>query len=509
MEFTVTTRPVEKHSTPCAVVGVMERRRLSPSAQALDRASGGRLARLVKHSALEGKAGQTLLIHQLDGLASERVLLVGCGPSDGSTDATYRRAARAAMEALVSHGIRAAAVHLAEVAVGQRDAYWRVRQLVEAGHDAGYRFDQCKGESKRPPRATLQKLQLSLVDGDGRRRTNDAIRHGNAIGAGVALARDLGNLPANICTPAYLGERARALARRYDSLSARVRGEAEMKRLGLRTLLSVAQGSRQPPKLITLEHRGARAKSPPVVLVGKGVTFDSGGISLKPANAMDEMKFDMCGAASVLGALAAAAELELPLNVVGIVPATENLPGGNATKPGDVVTSLSGQTVEVLNTDAEGRLILCDALTFAERFEPAAVVDVATLTGACVVALGAHASGLFVNDDELGDSLLAAGSYSGDRAWQLPLWEDYGEALKSNFADLANVGGREAGAITGAYFLSRFATAYSWAHLDIAGTAWRSGKQKGATGRPVRLLAQFLLDRAAANARPARRTRER
>jgi leucyl aminopeptidase len=313
----------------------------------------------------------------------------------------------------------------------------------------------------------------------------------------MSLTKDLGNLPSNVCTPSYLAERAQKLAREWK-LACTVLERRDMERLGMGALLSVAKGSRQPPKFIELRYGGGGKKSKPVVLVGKGITFDTGGISLKPAGEMDEMKFDMCGAASVLGTLRAVAELKLELNVVGLVPTCENMPGGAATKPGDVVTSLSGQTVEILNTDAEGRLILADALTYAERFEPQAVVDIATLTGACVIALGHVCSGLFANKESLSRELQSAGAESWDRAWPLPLWDDYQDALKSNFADFANIGGRPAGSVTAACFLSRFTRKYDWAHLDIAGTAWKSGREKGATGRPVPLLTTFLMKRAAA-----------
>jgi len=315
------------------------------------------------------------------------------------------------------------------------------------------------------------------------------------MAAGVSLAKDLGNLPGNICTPEYLAGQARSLGRRSPNLHVRVLTEQQMKTLGMGALLSVSRGSRQPAKLIVMEYRGGKTGEKPVVLVGKGLTFDAGGISLKPAAAMDEMKYDMCGGASVLGTLTACTQLQLPINVIGLVPASENLPDGDANKPGDIVTSMSGQTIEVLNTDAEGRLILCDTLTYAERYKPAAVIDIATLTGACVVALGAPASGLMSNDDALADEVLAAGLNAGDRAWRLPLWDDYQEQLDSNFADMANIGGKGAGAITAACFLSRFTKKYRWAHLDIAGSAWKTGPEKGATGRPVPLLTQFLLER--------------
>jgi leucyl aminopeptidase len=311
----------------------------------------------------------------------------------------------------------------------------------------------------------------------------------------MSLAKDLGNLAPNICTPAYLAEQAMDMAKTYK-LKVTVLEQKDMENLGMGALLAVARGSRQPPKLIALEYWGGAKKGKPVVLVGKGVTFDTGGISLKPAAEMDEMKYDMCGAATVLGTIHAVAKMGLPVNVVGIIPATENMPGGNATKPGDVVTSMSGQTIEILNTDAEGRLILCDALAYAERYEPESVINIATLTGACVIALGHVASGLLGNDEELAQELLNASERSVDRAWRLPLFDECQEQLKSNFADIANIGGRAAGTITAACFLSRFTKKYRWAHLDIAGTAWKSGKEKGATGRPVPLLTQFLISRA-------------
>jgi leucyl aminopeptidase len=348
-----------------------------------------------------------------------------------------------------------------------------------------------KSEDSSP---ALRRLAL-YVDRAALKRAAAGLEQGLAVAHGMSLAKDLGNLPPNVCTPAYLAAQARELAQHYR-MKITVLERADMQRLGMHTLLSVAQGSAQPPKFIVLEHRGGPKTMKPVVLVGKGITFDTGGISIKPAAEMDEMKFDMCGAASVLGTLKAVGEMKLPINVVGVVPTTENMPGGRATRPGDIVKSLSGQTVEILNTDAEGRLILCDALTYVERFEPAAVIDIATLTGACVIALGHVASGLFANDDALAREVASAGEVSYDRVWHMPLWADYQEQLKSNFADFANIGGRPAGAVTAACFLARFAGKFKWAHLDIAGTAWKSGKEKGATGRPVPLLTEFLVNRA-------------
>lgn len=497
VKYDITKTVPEKQRSGCTVVGVFEGRKLTAAAKRIDKSTGGSLGRILRCGDIEGKPGQTLLLHNLAGIAAERVLLVGCGDRGDIADNTFRKVVASAIRALDSTGARDAVVNLSEE-VASRDHYWAVRQIVEQSHDVLYRFEQLKSDQESPPR-TLKKIALGIPKPTNISATKHAVREGIAIGNGVTLARDLGNLPANICTPTYLAERARALTKSSSAFKLRVLGEAEMKRLRMETLLSVARGSREKAKLIALEYKGAAKSQKPVVLVGKGVTFDSGGISIKPAAAMDEMKFDMCGAASVLGTLRAVVELELPINVTGIIPATENLPGGEASKPGDIVTSMSGQTVEVLNTDAEGRLILSDALTYARRFKPDVVIDIATLTGACVVALGGEASGLFTNDESLGDKLIEAGQYTGDRTWRLPLWEEYQDDLKSNFADFANVGGREAGAITAACFLARFTKEYRWAHMDIAGTAWKTGKLKGATGRPVPLLTQYLINRATPN----------
>jgi len=495
IEFSVKSGTPEKQRAGCVAVGVFEKRKLSAAAQLVDAASDGYLGTVVRRGDLDGKVGQVLLLHSVPGMVAERVLLVGCGRDRELTDAQYSKAVVAAARALAATGASDAVSFLAELPVRDRDVYWKTREAVASSRGALYRFEQLKSEKEGPQR-TLRRIAIGLSSRKDLEAGERAVRHGSAIADGVDKARDLANLPANICTPSYLAERARELAEKYPSLSVEVLDEKEMDRLGMGALLAVARGSREPPRLIVVEHRGADKGARPIVLVGKGVTFDSGGISLKPAQAMDEMKFDMSGAASVLGALQTAAALGLPLHVVGIIPSTENLPGGNAIKPGDVVTSMAGQTVEILNTDAEGRLILCDALTYAGRYEPGVVVDIATLTGACVVALGRVATGLFANHAPLARELLAAGQYTGDRAWELPLWEEYRESLKSNFADVANIGGPEAGAVTAASFLARFTKKYRWAHLDIAGTAWTTGKEKGATGRPVPLLCQFLINRA-------------
>ncbi len=493
MEFSTKVAAPEKLASGCIAVGVFESRRLSPSAEALDRASGGRIRDVLASGDMEGKTGSSRLLYRLPGVAAERVLLVGGGKEKAMGAREFRDVARAAIGPIIDSGTRDVATCLAELAVAGRDTAWKARQLVLAAGEASYRFDQMKS-SKAEPRAMVRMILATSA-----KRDAEALQRGTAAGraiaSGMSLTRDLGNLPGNVCTPAYLAEQARRLAKEWK-LGVEVLEKKDMQRLGMGSLLSVARGSRQPPKFIVLRYAGAAKKERPVVLIGKGITFDTGGISIKPAAEMDEMKYDMCGAGSVLGTLRAVAEMRLRLNVVGLIPTTENMPGGAATKPGDIVTSMSGQTIEVLNTDAEGRLILCDALTYAERFQPQAVIDIATLTGACVIALGHVCSGVFSNQDRLARELIAAGDESWDRAWQLPLWDDYQEQLKSNFADFANIGGRAAGSVTAACFLSRFAKKFEWAHLDIAGTAWRSGKDKGASGRPVPLLTSFLMKRA-------------
>jgi len=493
MEFNTKFAAPEKQPGACVAAGVFGSRRLSAAADALDKAARGQIREFLRTGDMDGKVGNTRLLYHVRGVAAERVLLVGLGQEKEVGEKQYRDCARSALTAIHGTGARDACLYLAELQVPDRDAAWKARQLVLAAADVAYRFDRMK--SKKAEAKPLAHVAISAASKRDAAALERGMREGRAIAAGMALARDLGNLPANVCTPAYLAESAVKLGRECR-LAVEVLEQKDMDKLGMGSLLSVSRGSHQPPKLVILRYSGAGKKDRPVVLVGKGITFDTGGISIKPSAEMDEMKFDMCGAASVLGTLHAVAELGLKLNVIGIVPACENMPGGAATKPGDIVTSMSGQTIEILNTDAEGRLILADALTYAERFEPQAVVDIATLTGACVIALGHVCSGLFANKDDLARELLAAGAESWDRAWQLPLWDDYQEQLKSNFADFANIGGRAAGSVTAACFLSRFARKYDWAHLDIAGTAWKSGKEKGATGRPVPLLTTFLMNRA-------------
>ena len=492
MEITVKSVDAQQQRSACLILGVYEGCQLTPSGKALDKLTGGVLGKQLARGDLSGRSGQTLFLYDLPGLMAPRLLLIGCGKPSGLSVSQYRAAVTSATQALTDAGIKDAISYLAEVEVVERAIAWKIQHGSEAIIHNLYRFNQLKSEKNgKPP--SLSKLCWHVSDSKQLKSCQRAAKIGLAVGNGMVLSRDLGNLPGNICTPTYLAARAKKLASHFG-LKVKVLEQKQMQTLGMGSLLSVSRGSRQPPKFIVLEYHGAKKPGISVALVGKGITFDAGGISIKSAAAMDEMKFDMCGAASVLGALHAAAELQLPINIVGLIPSCENLPDGNANKPGDVVTSMSGQTIEILNTDAEGRLILCDALTYSERFKPKTVIDIATLTGACVVALGNHASGLLGNDQDLIDKLLAAGNESADRAWQLPLWEEYQEQLKSNFADMANIGGKEAGTITAACFLSRYTKKLNWAHLDIAGVAWHGGAKKGSTGRPVPLLTQYLIN---------------
>ncbi|WP_347247793.1 leucyl aminopeptidase [Zoogloea sp.] len=493
MEFTIKAGSPEKLKNGCVVAGVFAGGELSTAAKALDKASDGSIAAILSRGDLDDKAGATLTLHALPGLATPRVLLVSLGKADELTDKTYRDAVSAAARQLAGSPADDAAFCLADVDLPGRDAAWRIAQAAQILKDSTYRCDELKSK-KDESKKGVKKL-VFITRGKPAADLDAALREGEAIAEGMALAKTLGNLPGNVCTPGYLAATARKLAKDHK-IKVEILERADMEKLGMGSLLSVAQGSHEPPKFIILNYKGGKPKDKPVVLVGKGITFDTGGISLKPGEAMDEMKYDMCGAASVLGTFKAIARMELPINVVGLIPTTENMPGGSAIKPGDIVTSMSGQTIEILNTDAEGRLILCDALTYAERFDPVAVVDIATLTGACIIALGNLTSGLLANDDPLAAELLSAGQAAGDKAWQLPLWDEYQDMLKSNFADIPNIGSKGAGTITAACFLARFTKAYKWAHLDIAGTAWKSGADKGATGRPVPLLTRFLIGRA-------------
>jgi leucyl aminopeptidase len=497
MEFFAVNPTAARERTDCAIIGVYEKAELSAAAADLDKQSGGRITSVTRNGDFRGKAGETLLLTDLKGTRAARIVLVGLGSKAKFGRKQYRKAIGSAVAAVMRTGAHDAVSYLSQESIADTDAYYAARVVAEVVQQALYRIPDLKS-GKKPPAAVLKRFGIAVSDRAARNAAQRGLEHGDAISQGAAFAKDLGNLPANICTPTYLANAARKLARDHRSVSVRILNEPDMKRLHMGSFLSVAAGSDEPARLIVLEYRGGERGAAPVALVGKGVTFDTGGISIKPAAAMDEMKFDMGGAASVLGAFRALAEIALPINVVGVIPATENMPNGRATKPGDVVTSMSGLTIEVLNTDAEGRLILCDAITYARRYKPDVLIDIATLTGACVVALGSPYSGLFSNDEALSDEIAAAGQRADDRAWPMPMGEEYAEQLKSNFADIANVGGREAGAITAACFLGKFTEGLRWAHLDIAGTAWLGGAQKGGTGRPVPLLVDFLLHRARA-----------
>jgi len=492
MDFKTTNESPEQLVAACVVVTLDETKTLSSAAQTIDKASNGYLTELIEQGDIAGKNGQILLLHKVPGVIASRVLLVGTGKVDDLDDRKFTTMINKMLAELSSKNISDATCYLTELPVKERDATWLAKQWAQLAENSLYKFEELKSE--KGPAPTLKSLSLGLTAQDQESKIIEACKIGQAISNGMTTARTLGNLPGNFCTPTYLADQAEALAQQYPSLETSIVDEAEMKELGMGALLSVSAGSEEPAKLIIMNYQGGKTGDKPHVLVGKGITFDTGGISLKPGEAMDEMKFDMCGAASVLGTMTTILELGLPLNIIGVITSAENMPSGIATKPGDIVTTMSGQTVEILNTDAEGRLVLCDALTYVEKFEPASVIDIATLTGACIMALGHHTNGLLSNNDELANRVLTAGKEANDKTWQLPLWDEYQEQLDSNFADIANIGGRPAGTITAGCFLSRFTKKYAWAHLDIAGTAWKSGKEKGASGRPVPLLTQYLLN---------------
>jgi leucyl aminopeptidase len=491
VQFSLSADLPETSSAPCVVVGVYEDRSLTSAAARIDEKSNGAIKRLLESGDVSGKIGSSSVLFALPGISAPRVLIVGLGEPKKFDGARFARACAEAARALKGVPADRAVSFLTELDVPGRDAAWKLRTAAVATDAQAYKYTATfkpKEKSAKPEFGAL--AFAGAADGS-------ALGKASAIANGVRFARELGNLPPNICTPLYIAEAAQKLAKEHAGVACEILEEPDMAKLGMGALLGVSQGSANPPKLIVLRWNGAAEKDRPYALVGKGVTFDTGGISIKPSAGMEEMKFDMCGAAGVLGAFLAAVELKLKLNLVCVVPAVENMPGGKAQRPSDVVTTMSGQTVEVLNTDAEGRLILCDALTFVQKYNPQIIIDAATLTGACVVALGKHATGLMTQDDALANELIAAGEATLDRAWRLPLWDDYQSQLDTGYADIANIGGKYAGAITAGCFLARFTEGYRWAHLDIAGTAWEEGRKGSATGRPVGLLVQYLLDRAA------------
>ncbi|GAB3734744.1 leucyl aminopeptidase [Luteimonas pelagia] len=492
LEFTLNHEPAASADVDCVVVGAFADGTLTPAAQAIDAASGGRLKALAAREDLSGRTGRTLVLHDLEGVKAPRVLVVGLGEAGKFGVPQYLKAVGDAARALRTGPSKRALLTLSELDIAGRDRAWAIRQAAIAADHACYRYTATLGKDNKVRKETgLATLAIAGEDAA-------ALAHGQAIAAGVRFARELGNLPANICNPAYLASQAKEFTARFDNASCEVLERDDMAKLGMGALLAVGQGATaNPPKLVVMEYRNG-GDSKPYVLVGKGITFDTGGINLKVQGGVEEMKFDMCGAATVMGTFVSAVGMQLPVNLVVIVPAVENMPDGNSYRPSDVLTSMSGKTIEVGNTDAEGRLILCDALTYAQRYEPKALVDVATLTGACMVALGKYASGLMSKHDDLAGELLAAGETTFDRAWRLPLWDEYQTMLESTYADVYNIGGRWAGAITAGCFLARFAEGQRWAHLDIAGSGSDDGRKGMATGRPVGLLSQWLLDQARA-----------
>lgn len=497
MQFLAKTANPVKNRSQVVVVGMYDDNSLTPSAKLIDQASKGYLRKVAKRGDITGKVGQTLVLHDVPGINAQRVLVAGLGNADSTDGPKFIKVAGAVMSALKPLPIKSALVCLLEANAGDKDLLWKTRRVVEQMIDGSYEWHEMRGTAPESAQ-TLETVELLMSDKSETDAVNQGIVEGAAVAIGVEAAKTLGNTPANVCTPTYLAEQSQQLAKDYASITTTIIDEKQAEKLGMGSFLSVGHGSEQPSKMIVMQHKGGKPKDAPHVLVGKGITFDTGGISLKPGGTMWEMIYDMCGAASVFGAMKTVAELNLPINVVTVIAAAENMPSDRATRPGDIVKSMSGQTIEILNTDAEGRLVLCDALTYVEKFKPATVIDVATLTGACIVALGNQASAMYANDEELAANIDAAGIETHDRVWRMPLWEEYQQQLTSAFADMINIGGPGAGSITAACFLARFTKQYRWAHLDVAGTAFRGGmgKTKAATGRPVYLLTQYLLDRA-------------
>ncbi len=495
MNYIAKATSIDKESADCAVVGIFKPKRLSDSAKKLDKLYRGSISSACQRGIAGGDLGQITTLHNSARSKHNCIIVIGCGEQDEFTISAYQRVLVEVANEIKRNKTSNVINCLIELPVKNADILTKTQLSVTAIESAMYSYSETKTTATNS-KIYLKKQKFISNYREDITDIREGIEIGQAIASGMNLAKELGNLPGNICTPSYLADQARLLKKSNRKLKVNVLEETQMKKLGMGALLSVSRGSEEAAKLVTMEYTGGIEDERPIVLVGKGITFDTGGISLKPGDTMDEMKFDMCGAASVIGTIKACCELDLPINVVGVIACAENMPGGNASKPGDIVTTMSGQTVEILNTDAEGRLVLCDALTYVDKFEPDVVIDIATLTGACVVALGQLPSGLMSNDAGLAKNLIAAGEQTGDRTWQLPLWDEYQSQLDSNFADIANIGGRWGGAITAACFLSRFTKKYTWAHLDIAGVAWHQGKTKGATGRPVPLLTEYLLHQA-------------
>ncbi|MAD91937.1 MAG: leucyl aminopeptidase [Gammaproteobacteria bacterium] len=496
MKYFTTMSKASNSDADCVIIGVYNRGKLCTSANVINTVAKNYIHNLIKSGDISSDLGQVALLNKVPGFKANRVAVAGLGAANSLDVIGFKKAIYACANSLRNSKIKTVLNTLTLELVKDCSAYYLARHSVETIHDALYCFDKVQSGKKKTS-ITLRSIGHSIKKQSEKLKADRGSQHGDAISQGVKLAKDLGNLPANICTPSYLARVAKKLSTNIKNLKTQILNETEMKKLGMGSFLSVTAGATEPGKMIIMQYKGG-GKNKPIVLVGKGVTFDTGGISLKPGAHMDEMKFDMCGAASVIGTMLAVSSIKLNINLTIVVPAVENMPAGNATRPGDIVKSMSGQTIEVLNTDAEGRMILCDALTFARKFKPSTIIDVATLTGACVVALGNHRCAIYSNNKDLQDEIFNASNQSDDLGWPMPLGSQYAAQLNSNFADMANIGGPGGGSVTAACFLEKFAEGMNWAHLDIAGVAWKSGKQKGSTGRPVSLLSEFVLSRAQA-----------
>ncbi|MCG8669424.1 MAG: leucyl aminopeptidase [Pseudomonadales bacterium] len=496
MDLVVKSTSPDKTKTNVLAIPVFDGSPLTEQAKLIDELSGNAISQALKLGECKGSAGSATLISPVNNLKAQRLIVFGLGKKGATTPGNFRNAIGKVISIAKGTQAKDLAISLDDAEVTERDHHWQTRQIAEVAAAQCYTFNQYKSKDNQK-KVSLSKVMVLVSTGPNNKLAQSGAKVGNALANGMDLTRDLGNLPGNVCHPTYLAKEAQKLAKTSPKLSVKIIEEKEMKSMGMGALLSVSAGSKQPAKLIIMEYKGGKRGDQPHVIVGKGITFDTGGISLKPGAGMDQMKFDMGGAASIFGTMKTIVELQPAMNVVGVVTSAENMPSGEATRPGDIVKTMSGLTVEILNTDAEGRLVLCDALTYVEKFKPASVIDVATLTGAVLVALGTHGSAVIGNNDEVIENIKASADYTGDKTWQLPMWEEHHKQLESPYADMANIGGRDAGTITAACFLSKFTDKYPWAHLDIAGIAWYTGGPlKGATGRPVPLLTDYLLKHA-------------
>ncbi|CAL4323215.1 leucyl aminopeptidase [Buchnera aphidicola] len=496
MKFLIDNYQLNTQCVDCIIVGIFEQNQLSISAKYLDQCTNGYILSLIKLGDISGKIGQTLLLYNTPNISAKRILLVGCGEKSNLNRKNFKKILIKSIKILKKNSIKNILYCFSELYIKNINIYWMVRIFIKNITESLYNIKKVNSLIERNENFEL--ICLHILDKCDFIKAELGLNHALSIDKGVRAAKDISNLPPNICNPLYLSKKSQRLSQKYtDNIEVELINDKDMQKLGMNAYLAVSRGSKNKPIMSIIKYSNNQIKNNKVIaLIGKGVTFDSGGISIKPSYRMHEMKYDMCGAASVYGSMIMAADLKLPLTIIGILAGCENMPGGNAFRPGDVLTTMSGKTVEILNTDAEGRLVLCDVLTYVTKFSPDIVIDIATLTGACVVALGSYASGLFSNDKELSSQLIHASVQTSDKIWQLPLFREYKKELFSNIADLSNIGKSEAGASTAAFFLSQFIGKYQWAHLDIAGTAWRSSIKTGATGRPVELLCQFLLNQS-------------